>query len=115
MNQLLEITKLYEEALSKEISDYKIYTGDIWYYNPNVGQYMSSKDNYILSKQKYGKHLFRNKIDARKFQKYRKELLRLISIYTQQRIENFLNEIEDNGVNHEVVDVWRKDLWYGRE
>lgn len=104
----------YNEAYSKRVQGDNLnpYIGICWYYSEPLNQYISNKDNYTLSKLQYRKVLFQNKTDAKKYQKYKRELYRLTNIYVQKCVDDSINKLENIGVNKEVLDQWKHEFWY---
>lgn len=112
-DQLKVVMQQYNEAYSKRVQgDHINHVGICWYYSEPLNQYVSSVDYYVLSKLQYGKVLFTNKADAKKYQKYKRELYRLINIYIQKCIDDSLNKLEEVDINKEVLNQWKQEFWY---
>lgn len=104
------ITEQYRKAYDKRVKENSI--GTYWYYSELLNQYITTEDNYTLSKFQNSKMLFKNKRDAKNFQKYKRELYRLTNIYIQKCIDESLNDLENVGMNTDVLNRWKQEFWY---
>ena len=108
------VTEQYKEAYNRRVQgdNLNTYIGIYWYYSEPLNQYITTKDNYTLSKFQHSKVLFKNKTDAKKFQKYKRELYRLTNIYIQKCIDDSINKLENVGINKDIINLWKQEFWY---
>lgn len=111
---LKTVIEQYNEAYSKriQVGFLSKHLEICWYYSEPLNQYVSNKDYYTLSKIQNNKVLFANKKDAQKYQKYKRELYRLINIYVQKSVDDSINKLQNIQIDNKVLDQWRQEFWY---